>query len=119
MTECSPVTFLTTTDDTFETASTTTGKVMPHVTAKVVDSNGNTVPLGQRGELLITGYNSFCGYWQNLEKTNEMLHHDENGAVWLRTGDEVTIDAGGYCRVTGRIKDIIIRGKLSLRDELR
>lgn len=111
MTECSPVTFLTTVDDTFEITSTTAGKVMPHVTAKVVDANDNTVPIGERGELLIAGYNSFRGYWQNPEKTKEVLHRDVNGVLWLRTGDEVTIDEQGYCRVTGRIKDIIIRGK--------
>ncbi|KAK5063096.1 hypothetical protein LTR84_005172 [Exophiala bonariae] len=110
MTECSPVTFLTTVDDTFEIASTTAGKVMPHVTAKVVDMNGKTVPIGRRGELFIAGYNRFRGYWQNPEKTNEVFQRDKNGTLWFRTGDEVTIDAQGYCRVTGRIKDIIIRG---------
>ncbi|KAJ4193163.1 hypothetical protein NW767_010452 [Fusarium falciforme] len=110
MTECSPVTFLTTVEDSFETCSTTVGKVMPHVTAKVVDTDGKTVPLGQRGEILIAGYNSFRGYWKNPQGTEEMLHKEEDGTVWLRTGDEVTLDKDGFCRVTGRIKDIIIRG---------
>ncbi|KAM5347769.1 hypothetical protein ACJ41O_007593 [Fusarium nematophilum] len=99
-----------TVDESFESCSTTVGKVMPHVVAKVVDAGGKIVPLGQRGEILIAGYNSFRGYWQNPKGTDEMLHKDERGIVWLRTGDEVTLDKDGYCRVTGRIKDIIIRG---------
>lgn len=111
MTECSPVTFLNTVEDSFECYSTTVGKVMPHVTAKVVDTDGKTVPLGQRGEILIAGYNSFRGYWKNPQGTEEMLHKEDDGTVWLRTGDEVTLDKDGFCRVTGRIKDIIIRGK--------
>lgn len=111
MTECSPVTFSTTLDDSHEVYSKTTGKVMPHVTAKVVDSNDRIVPCGQRGELLIAGYNSFLGYWQNPQETAKVLQKDADGRLWLRTGDEVTIDREGYCRVTGRIKDIIIRGR--------
>lgn len=85
---------------------------MPHVTAKVVDSKDNIVPCGERGELLIAGYNSFLGYWANPEKTAEILQKDADGRLWLRTGDEVAIDREGYCRVTGRMKDIIIRGRL-------
>ncbi|KAK7403707.1 hypothetical protein QQX98_010510 [Neonectria punicea] len=88
----------------------TIGRVMPHTTAKVVDMNGNMLLRGQRGELCTSGYALQRGYWKNQEKTDEVMKRDESGLLWMHTGDEVIIDAEGYAHITGRIKDIIIRG---------
>lgn len=114
MTETSPVTFLTSLDDTEERKTTTVGQVMPHTAAKVVDRNGKIVPRGTPGELCTSGYALQKGYWQNQAKTDEVMKRDENGVLWMHTGDECVIDRSGYCMVTGRIKDIIIRGKSTL-----
>jgi len=89
----------------------TVGKVMPHAKAKIIDAKGNIVPVGQRGELCMTGYQLTKGYWNNPEKTKETLITDENGVTWLKTGDEAIFTPEGYCTITGRFKDIIIRGK--------
>jgi len=72
----------------------------------VVDADGRCVPRGTEGELHTRGYSVMRGYWQNPEKTREVL--DEAG--WMHTGDLGVIDAAGYCNVTGRLKDLIIRG---------
>ena len=88
----------------------TVGKALPHVRAKVVDSQNHILPRGFQGELCISGYLLQKGYYKNGEKTAEALIRDENGVIWIRTGDEASIDEEGYCRITGRIKDIIIRG---------
>ncbi|KAE8336227.1 hypothetical protein BDV24DRAFT_168475 [Aspergillus arachidicola] len=64
---------------------------------------------GNPGELCISGYLLQKGYYKNKEKTAEALVRDENGVIWIYTGDEASIDEEGYCRITGRIKDIIIR----------
>lgn len=85
---------------------------MPHAKAKVVDRHGQTVPIGVRGELWMAGYQLCRGYWENPEKTAEVLVRDERGELWLRTGDEAVIDVDGYCAITGRFKDIIIRGNV-------
>lgn len=111
MTETSPVTFLTSLDDTVERKTTTVGQVMPHTAAKVIDRNGNIVSRGTPGELCTSGYALQKGYWQNQVKTDEVMKRDENGVLWMHTGDECVIDRSGYCMVTGRIKDIIIRGE--------
>lgn len=86
---------------------------MPHARAKIVDANGNIVPIGQRGELCIAGYQLTKGYWHNPEKTAETLVTDSNGVTWLKTGDEASFNEYGYCSITGRFKDIIIRGQLT------
>jgi acyl-CoA synthetase (AMP-forming)/AMP-acid ligase II len=83
---------------------------MPHAHARIVDRNGNVVPLGVRGELCIAGYQLQAGYWLNPEKTAEAMVHDDDGVLWLHTGDEAVFDAEGYCKITGRFKDLIIRG---------
>lgn len=83
---------------------------MPHARAKVIDRVGNIVPLGSRGELCIAGYQLQVGYWNNPEKTAEAMVRDEAGVLWLHTGDEAVVDDQGYCTITGRFKDIIIRG---------
>jgi acyl-CoA synthetase (AMP-forming)/AMP-acid ligase II len=89
---------------------TTVGKLMPHAHAKIVDRRGNVVPLGVRGELCIAGYQLQAGYWLNADKTAECMIHDDEGVLWLHTGDEAEFDAEGYCKITGRFKDLIIRG---------
>ncbi|OAP55000.1 hypothetical protein AYL99_10700 [Fonsecaea erecta] len=110
MTETSPVTFMTTFDDTEERRTKTVGRVLPHTMAKIVDRTGKIVPRGVRGELCVSGYALQKGYYNNPAKTAEAMKRDENGILWMYTGDECVIDEDGYCSVTGRIKDIIIRG---------
>lgn len=111
LTEASPTCFNALTTDTIERRLTTVGKVMPHAMAKVIDPNNphRTVPIGEKGELCISGYQVHRGYWKNPEKSEETLLYDQ-GRIWLRTGDEAMFDAEGYCSITGRYKDIIIRG---------
>ncbi|RMJ28843.1 long-chain-fatty-acid-CoA ligase [Aspergillus sp. HF37] len=110
LTEASPTCFNAFTTDTIETRLTTVGKVMPHARAKIVDKSGHIVPVGQRGELCIAGYQLSRGYWNNDEKTRETFVTDEAGVTWLKTGDEALFTEQGYCTITGRFKDIIIRG---------
>ncbi|KAL5339846.1 hypothetical protein BJX70DRAFT_140368 [Aspergillus crustosus] len=110
LTEASPTCFNALTTDSIETRLQTVGKVMPHARAKIIDSNGTILPVGQRGELCIAGYQLTKGYWNNPEKTAETLVTDEEGTTWLKTGDEAVFSPEGYCSITGRFKDIIIRG---------
>ncbi|KAL2854072.1 hypothetical protein BJX68DRAFT_38735 [Aspergillus pseudodeflectus] len=110
LTEASPTCFNAVTTDTIETRLQTVGKVMPHAKAKIIDANGNIVPVGQRGELCMAGYQLTKGYWNNPEKTAETLVTDEEGTTWLKTGDEAVFTPEGRCSITGRFKDIIIRG---------
>lgn len=112
MTETSPVSFITSLEDSDEKRTTTVGRVFPHTGAKIIDQNGKIVPRGQRGELCTSGFVLQKGYWKNEEKTREVMRTDENGVLWMHTGDEAMIDADGYAHITGRIKDLIIRGKL-------
>jgi len=106
MTETSPVSFQTATDDSFERRVSTVGRVHPHVQVRVVDFNGQCVPRGVQGELQTRGYSVMKGYWQDPDKTREVL--DEDG--WMHTGDLGVIDADGYGNITGRLKDMVIRG---------
>lgn len=110
LTEASPTCFNATTRDTMDRKLSTVGKIMPHAHAKIVNADGNIVPIGTRGELHIAGYQLMKNYWRNPAKTAEVLVHDENGVLWLRTGDEAVFDGEGYCSITGRFKDLIIRG---------
>ena len=112
MTETSPASFMTKPTDTLEQKLETVGQIFPHVAAKVIDSENRIVPRGARGELCVSGWLVQQGYYKNPEKTAEVMIRDENGVLWMHTGDEATIDDQGYCRITGRIKDIIIRGGL-------
>lgn len=84
---------------------------MPHARAKIIDGEGNTVPVGERGELCIAGYQLTKGYWNNPEKTAETMTTDAEGTTWLKTGDEAMFTPEGRCSITGRFKDIIIRGE--------
>lgn len=113
MTETSPVSFITSLDDSDEKRTTTVGRVIPHTAAKVIDDKGNTLGRGQRGELCTSGFVLQKGYWRNEEKTNEVMRRDENDVLWMHTGDEAMIDSDGYAHITGRIKDVIIRGTLN------
>jgi fatty-acyl-CoA synthase len=106
MTETSPISFQSRTDDPIERRVSTVGTIHPHVEVKVVDERGSVVPIDQRGELLTRGYNVMHGYWDDTEKT--ALCVDEQG--WMHTGDLGVIDAEGYCNIVGRVKDLIIRG---------
>ena len=114
LTEASPTCFNATCDETIENRLTTVGKLLPHLHAKIVDREGRVVKLGERGELYISGYSLTKGYWKNKKKTDEALVRDDRGVLWLKTGDEAVFNAGGYCTITGRFKDIIIRGRLYL-----
>ncbi|KAH8892327.1 acetyl-CoA synthetase-like protein [Thozetella sp. PMI_491] len=110
MTETSPMSFMTESCDTQERKLETVGRAMPHVLAKVVDKNGKILPVGTRGEICISGYLLQQGYFRAREKTEEAMVPDDKGVLWMHTGDEATIDEAGYVRITGRVKDIIIRG---------
>ena len=106
MTETSPVSFQSATDDPLERRVSTVGRIHPHVEVKVVDLEGRVVPRGERGELCTRGYSVMLGYWDEPEKTADVL--DANG--WMHTGDIAIIDDEGYCNIVGRIKDMVIRG---------
>src|SRR3954470_21537293 len=107
MTESSPGITLTPRDSSIAQRSQTVGPVLPELEVKIVDpATGDEVPRGGRGELCCRGYNVMKGYYNNPDATRAAL--DADG--WLHTGDEASIDPDGYFRITGRIKDIIIRG---------
>jgi mevalonyl-CoA ligase len=111
MTELSPASFVPPLDADFHHRVVSVGKIMSHETAKIVDPlTGKTAPVGTRGELCVTGYNVCAGYFKNPEKTNELIRTHEDGRRWIHTGDECYFDEDGFCYITGRIKDIIIRG---------
>ncbi len=106
MTETSPVSFQSSTDDPLDRRVSTVGRVQPHLEVKIVDLNGRIVPRGTPGELLTRGYSVMLGYWGDQERTREAI----DAARWMHTGDLATIDAEGYCNIVGRIKDMVIRG---------
>ncbi|KAJ3571685.1 hypothetical protein NPX13_g5291 [Xylaria arbuscula] len=110
MTETSPIAFMTNRSDTIEKQLTTVGRVLPHTSAKVVDAKGRIVPIGHKGEVCFAGYLLQKGYWRDREQTAKAMKRDESGVLWMHSGDEGSLDEDGYCTVTGRIKDIIIRG---------
>ncbi|KAF5383310.1 hypothetical protein D9615_005004 [Tricholomella constricta] len=110
MTETSPVSFQTTPADDIIKRVETVGKVQPHVKAKLIDLDGNVVPVGTPGEICIAGYLLQKGYWGDNEQTQEVMKKDKEGTLWMHTGDEGIMDEEGYLRIVGRIKDIIIRG---------
>jgi acyl-CoA synthetase (AMP-forming)/AMP-acid ligase II len=110
LTEASPTVFNAHTTDSLHARLTSVGTVLPHARVKIVDHQDRVVPIGVRGELCVAGYQVCRGYWENAEKTAELLVRDEQGELWLHTGDEAVLDVDGYCTITGRFKDIIIRG---------
>jgi fatty-acyl-CoA synthase len=106
MTETSPVSFQSSPQDSLERRVTTVGRIQPHMQAKVIDPEGNTLPRGEPGELCTRGYAVMLGYWGDAERTAEAI--DADG--WMHTGDLGVIDDEGYCNIVGRSKDMIIRG---------
>jgi len=106
MTETSPVSFQSSTDDPVDRRVSTVGRIMPHVEVKIVNEDGEIVPPGEMGELLTRGYSVMLGYWGSAEQTAEAI--DQAG--WMHTGDLATIDEAGYGNIVGRVKDMVIRG---------
>ncbi|BFF94458.1 medium-chain acyl-CoA ligase ACSF2 mitochondrial [Drosophila madeirensis] len=106
LTETTAVIFQSMPGDSEDRVLHTVGHLQDHVEAKVIDSEGNVVPLGQPGELCVRGYTTMLGYHGDPEKTEETMGKDK----WLRTGDQFVLEANGYGRIVGRLKEMIIRG---------
>ena len=107
MTETSPISTQTSPHDPLDSRVETVGRVHPHVEVKIIDTDtGATVDLGEAGELCTRGYSVMLGYWDDPDRTAEAV----DGEGWMHSGDVATIDADGYVRIVGRIKDLIIRG---------
>lgn len=106
MTETSPVSAQSSVNDTIDKRVSTVGRVHPHVEVKIVDLEGQIVPTGTLGELCVRGYSVMAGYWGEEEKTREVI--DASG--WMHTGDIAEMDAEGFVKIKGRIKDVVIRG---------
>jgi fatty-acyl-CoA synthase len=105
MTETSPVSFQSSTTDPLERRVCTVGRVQPHLECRIVDAEGRTVPVGEKGELCTRGYSVMLGYWGDEARTREAVIDG-----WMHTGDLATIDEEGYCNIVGRVKDMLIRG---------
>ena len=106
MTETSPLSFQSALDDPLEQRVSTVGRIHPHVKCKIIDADGAVVPTGVPGELCTRGYSVMIGYWDEPEQTADAK--DAEG--WMHSGDLATFDDAGYCRIVGRLKDMIIRG---------
>jgi fatty-acyl-CoA synthase len=107
LTEASPVITQTTTTDPVEVRVNTVGRPLPHTEIKIIDLlTGQIVPIGTPGELCARGYMVMKGYFNDPEATQNVL----DGNNWLHSGDLATMDENGYCKITGRAKDVIIRG---------
>jgi fatty-acyl-CoA synthase len=107
MTETSPVSTQTRADDSLDRRVSTVGRTHPHLESKVVDPDtGLTVPRGVPGELCTRGYSVMLGYWEQPDRTAESI----DAARWMHTGDLAVMDEDGYLNITGRIKDMVIRG---------
>lgn len=107
MTETSPVSTQTRRDDDLARRTGTVGRVLPHIEVKITDpADGTTVPRGEPGELCTRGYSVMLGYWDDPERTAEVVDADR----WMHTGDLAVMDEDGCVRIVGRIKDMIIRG---------
>ncbi|MEN9630619.1 MAG: hypothetical protein RJA10_3847, partial [Pseudomonadota bacterium] len=105
MTETSPVSFQSATDDPLDKRVATVGRVLPHLQVKIVDEAGRIVPVGAKGELCTRGYSVMQGYWADPERTADAIRDG-----WMHTGDLATLDEQGYCNIVGRVKDMVIRG---------
>ncbi|MGY2026259.1 AMP-binding protein [Nocardia gipuzkoensis] len=107
MTETSPVSTQTRRDDGVDRRTATVGRAGPHLEVKIIDpATGLTVPRGEAGELCTRGYSVMLGYWDDPDKTAEVI----DAARWMHTGDIGVMDDEGYLAITGRIKDMVIRG---------
>lgn len=117
MTETSPVSFQTYLKDSEENRVGTVGKILPHLEGKVIDDDGNILPIDQIGELAVRGYSVMKGYWKpsvapvaNPSPVPSVNTDAVDADGWISTGDLATFDIDGYCRIVGRKKDMIIRG---------
>jgi fatty-acyl-CoA synthase len=106
MTETSPLSFQSRTDDPIDRRVSTVGRILPHVEVKIVDANGKVARLGESGELCTRGYGVMRGYWDDPERSADAI----DAAGWMHSGDLATIDEQGYCTIVGRLKDMLIRG---------
>ncbi len=107
MTETSPVSVQTRADDDVERRTSTVGRVMPHLEVKIIDpATGLTTPIGEAGELCTRGYSVMLGYWDEPEKTADAI----DAARWMHTGDLAVMGGDGYVKISGRLKDLVIRG---------
>lgn len=106
MTETSPVSTQTLIGTPFEKQVNTVGTVQDHLEIKIVDENGKTLKRGEHGELCTRGYSVMLKYWNDPENTKKVL----DDSRWMHTGDMAVMDEGGYITISGRIKDLIIRG---------
>ncbi|KAL7043690.1 hypothetical protein ACKWTF_001627 [Chironomus riparius] len=106
LTETSAVVFQSLPEDANESVEEFVGACNSHLEVKIVDKDGNSVPFGQPGELWVRGYSTMLGYWNDPEKTNEVLGSDK----WFKTGDQFILYENGYGKVSGRLKEMIIRG---------
>ncbi|MEX0300201.1 MAG: AMP-binding protein [Kordiimonas sp.] len=105
MTETAPLSFQSSVSDSVEKRVSTVGRVLPQTEVRIVDEDGNNVPVGATGELITSGYCVMKGYWNDEEKTAEAVRDG-----WMHTGDLATFDSEGYCQIVGRLKDMLIRG---------
>jgi fatty-acyl-CoA synthase len=106
MTETSPLSFQSTATDPVEKRVSTVGQILPHVEAKIVDpGTGAVVPEGTAGEFCSRGYPVMLGYWNDPEATARAI----DAARWMHSGDLAVME-GGYVKIVGRIKDMILRG---------
>ncbi|MFA1546648.1 AMP-binding protein [Actinomadura chokoriensis] len=107
MTETSPVSTQTRAGDSLDRRVSTVGTVLPHLEIKIIDpETGVTVPRGMPGEFCTRGYSVMLGYWEEPDKTAQAI----DAARWMHTGDLAVMDGDGYVNITGRIKDMVIRG---------
>ena len=104
-TELSPINHMTLPDDSLQNRTQTVGRPIPYVEVKIVDQDDRVLPVGEQGEICTRGYSVMKGYWNDEERTAETIVNS-----WLHSGDLGTMDRHGYVRITGRIKDMIIRG---------
>lgn len=105
-TECSPINHMTAINAPLDKRVTTVGRALAHTEIKLVDASGETVPIGDKGEICCRGHGVMQGYWQDPAKTAQTI--DDDG--WLHSGDIGIMDEEGYVQIVGRIKDLIIRG---------
>ena len=105
MTETAPLSFQSFVDDTTRQRCETVGRVHPHLEVKIIDDTGQIVPVGVQGELCTRGYSVMKGYWEDPERTADSIRDG-----WMHSGDLAIFDSDGFCAITGRVKDMIIRG---------
>ena len=105
MTELSPVATLMGPDSPFDKKISTVGHIGPQAEIKIIDEQGKIVPVGEKGEVCVRGYLTMQRYWEDPENTSETKTDG-----WIRSGDLGFLDADGYLSISGRLKDLIIRG---------